>query len=326
MRNPLSCVPSLAQLTMVLATAAGRQDATRVPRLATTAGLLAERGYALRAEALAALLGAPPEDVRAAARSDPSLVLEADHVVPRGSETLVAPSVARTVGHAHAAAKWRPVAIAYARSVARHVPWARVVMLSGSLASGGFEEGDDLDVSLVVAPGTKHLSYVACLALALPLAWRHRRRPHARDAKMPLTPKLVCINVVWTEAEARPFARQDEAMALEVALSRAVWGGERWRAMLALNPDLVDGYSIADETDEVDASPSALGKALRALTRPRWLVRALDGACYRIARALHAWVRWHRRGSPEVRARIDRLEATKHPYAILDREPRRRAR
>ena len=305
-----------------VAVAPGRHEPA-LPRLAPAARLLAERGYALRADALAALLGAPVDAVRDAARAEAGLRLERDHVVPAGREALVAPSAARAAAHRGASARWEPVAREYARMVARHVPWARVVLVSGSLASGGFDDGDDIDVSLVVAPGTKHLSYLACLALALPLAWRHRRRAHGAEARLPVAPKLVCINVVWTEREALPFERQDEAMALEVALSRPLWGGDRWRAILARNPALASGYAAQLGPDEGDARPSRAARLIARLTRPAVVSRALDASAYALARLLHAWVRWHRRDAPEVRARVARLEATKHPYAILDREPRR---
>jgi hypothetical protein len=201
------------------------------------------------------------------------------------------------------------------------------VLACGSLASGGYHAGDDVDVSLLVEDDAKHLAYVVALAVAIPWMWRRRRQPVAPDARLPLLPKVVCVNVVWTTREATPFARTDDALALELLLQEPLVGATAWARALAANPALLDRYpqlALTDPPDGPSASISFVGRVLAFLARGPRRRRALDALCYQLARAMHALVRASRRKRPDVRARVARLEATKHPYAILDRPPRRR--
>lgn len=306
--------------------AAAALESTLAVRVRATARLLDRRGYAVRVERLAELLVGGPasaQSVSVAAASDPELRLRDGFVVVAGREEILPESLRRERSHALASVRWEPVAQDYAVALARHVPCVKSVLLSGSLAAGGFSEEDDCDVSLVVADGTKFLSYVAALAVAVPFAFRHRAKRHSPGAATPFLPKLVCINVVWTESEARPFARTDEAMALEIMLSRPLVGADRWRgivggnrALVATFPQLLD----RDITGKSAPAPSRLGRVIGWAAADARRRRALDRAAEVVARALHGTLAaWRRRRAPDAAARIAALEATKHPYAILDR-------
>jgi predicted nucleotidyltransferase len=303
-------------------------DPVAVDRIVATAELLAERGYAVTPTRLAELSGASERDVLGAARPAGRLRLVDGRVVPADSAHLAAPSRARQAEHDAHAPRALAIAEAYADALRRRCPWVRAVLACGSLASGGYGPGDDVDVSLVVEDGAKHLAYVAALAIALPFAWRHRGARSARSPErdLPLVPKLVCVNVVWTMGETAPFARSDDRMALELRLQRPLRGAGAWREVAERNAALFGRAIPAACPDDPPAPPSRVARLLRALAASPRRRRALDAAAYAIARAAHALVRVARWRKPAVRARVARLEATKHPYAILDRPRQGRLR
>lgn len=296
-------------------------------RAERTVALLADRGFAVSADRLAALLlggPAPPAAVRRAVRAHPGLGATDGFVHPTDRADLVPPSRRRAQGHDGAADRWMATCRGYVRDLVRHCPWIEAVLVSGSLASGGFRDADDIDVSLVVEEDAKYLTYVAALTLSLPYAWRHRRKPTREASATPLVPKVICVNAVWTRAQTRPFVRQDAAMGLELLFSRPVHGARTWRAVLEhpgnaglrrAFPQLAGAEPLAD----VEAGPSVLSRVLDRLTARPGLRRALDNACYLVARALHGLVRWTRRDNPRARVHAERMAAVKHPYAILER-------
>ncbi|MHB8605014.1 MAG: hypothetical protein ACYDCK_07120, partial [Thermoplasmatota archaeon] len=147
----------------------------------------------------------------------------------------------------------------------------------------------------------------------------------SRAARVLGVRKLVCVNVVWTLGEARPFERRDDRMALELALSRPVSGAREWADILAANEGLLALVPQIPRVREDDASlapPSRFGRAFARLVRSPHRRAILDAVAWRMARALHAVVRLSRWRRPALRERVARLEATKRPYDILAR-PRR---
>ncbi len=193
--------------------------------------------------------------------------------------------------------------------------------LAGSLASGGFQEGDDIDLDLVVEDHTKYATYVLALLVSLPYAWRHRDREPPDEAWTPLLPKLVCLNVIWETSQAQDFQRTDAAMGMEIALSRSLAGHARFRHHLANNqqllahfPQLVDHEPMAD----LDPEPSRTGRFLDGLLSVSGIRRLVDGVCYHGVRALHALIRFARKRAPQAREHVERMKELKRPYAILD--------
>lgn len=291
------------------------------PRIRTTLDLLGRRGYGVTPERLAALLHGGPVD------PDCLHGLAATHLrhgrlAPPAVDTLE--SLRRQESHEAVAAAWWGEAAALIQRLANACPWLEVALVSGSLASGGFVEGDDIDLSLVCANDTKYLTYLMALLWGLPLSWRLRHRL-PRDT--PILPKAVCVNVVWESSQARPFARQDVDLAFELLLSRPVVGHAAYQSILEANAGLLAHFPqlLREEVGPRVAARSNLRhRVLATLTRPRALRRALNGAAYAMVRLLHAWVRWHRRKDPGARSHAERMEAFKHPYATLD-HPRRQA-
>src|SRR5439155_8068089 len=147
--------------------------------VAETARLFARRGYVMSVPDLARWCTGgpvPSAEVERAIRESRDLSLIDGWVVPSGAEGLIADSIARQAEHGECAARWASASREYAKRLVRHCPWVRCVLVSGSMASGGFREDDDIDISLVTQDDTKHVTYITAVLLSLPFAWRHRRR------------------------------------------------------------------------------------------------------------------------------------------------------
>jgi predicted nucleotidyltransferase len=185
-------------------------------RILGTLALAESRGYNLTLEDLSArLLGgpAPVEALRETVHSHEGLDFDGTFVGLKGR--LRAGKCAR---RKEANSKWLPLALSvaqeYARDLVRLCPHVRCVMLSGSAASGGFCPEDDIDLNIVVRDGTKYTSYVAALLLSLRFSVRFGRSIGSRY--VPGVPKVICLNVVWEERQAIPFARRDAQLAFEL--------------------------------------------------------------------------------------------------------------
>jgi hypothetical protein len=303
-------------------------------RVRATVELLHRRGYALPAPRLGeVLLGGreDPQHVLDAAHADSDLAVTEGVVHLANARGVAERSLVRARRHGTASARWEGVLEEYADLLSKACPWLKALLVSGSYASGGFVEEDDIDVSLVVESGSKHLAYLAALAASLPISWRHRSKVSSPEASTPFLPKIICINVVWTEAEALPFVRRDGPMALEVLLSRPIVGAAEWQRVLEANEDLRIFFpQVSDRVLEADARPraplSSTGRFLRWATANASVRRALDTTAWLAVRAIHRGLRWWRMGAGGLRARneaavrhVDRMEVTKHPYGILDR-------
>ncbi|MHB8605880.1 MAG: hypothetical protein ACYDCK_11560, partial [Thermoplasmatota archaeon] len=159
-----------------------RAPADVASRVARTVELIAERGYALTPERLGALaLGGRlhADEVLAVVDTDARLALVDGRVVPRERATLAAESRARQESGSTARVAAERLAREYATALRRAAPSVRAVLVSGSLASGGWSPGDDVDVSLVVDDGTKHLCYLVALGVAARFGLRSRASPAA---------------------------------------------------------------------------------------------------------------------------------------------------
>jgi hypothetical protein len=281
-------------------------------------------GYAPTLEALAAnLLGG---DVRLAdlarAFGLSPVARTADGVAwLRGAEGLVPSSVHRTSRNGSLNGAARTVAEAYARELVRHCPFVECAALSGSAASGGYADGDDIDFDLFVARGTKYTTYLVANLIGLRVAWRHRRRAVRREHRMPLLPKVVCINVVWPADATRPFLRQDAGLAFELARCIPLVGAKRFRQAIEDNPWIADHFpQLLDRrwTDAVPRdSPSPVGALLQAVvTRPR-VIRLVERVSRAVSCALYRFVQSSRRADPIARERMEFLRRVKFPYEVF---------
>ncbi len=295
------------------------------------------RGYGIPLEEFGRLLyggPAPPEEVGAAvARLEDAAVVEG-HVVKADRAPLVPSMIARRESHRRHEAQARALAEDFAGRLVATCPLVRSVSLTGSMASGGFDPRDDIDLNLVVRDGAKYTVYLWALALGLVTSLRNRAKPSDEMGALPLFPKIICINVVWEEAQVRPFVRQDKWLAFELLMHRPLLGTGYWEHVLAQNPWVSGHFPQAFEAGYLGGdAPAALGVA-RARRPGRSFFAylaahpgalALTEALARpIVLGLHRAVSLLRNGRPQARARERFVNLVKRPYSVYDLPGRER--
>jgi len=287
-------------------------------RVVRTLDLAARWGFAVEVERLGGMLlggSADPDEVYDVLARSRDIHVSSGFATLRGYESLVEKSIARRESHTLLNGSAQKIAENYATELVRLCPWVRSVAISGSMATGGFAFGDDLDFDLLVEDETRYLTYLFGMALGALFSLRYRRfRAHPG-----LLRKLVCLNVIWTASEARPFVRQDDAMAFELSLVRPLIGVSDFADVLRENPSLGRVFPQMLSHSRIDVprpSPSRLGRRLlRSIVRHPRRRRAID----RAARAA-SWIGYHGYSmilGPEGRERREFLERAKYPYEVF---------
>jgi hypothetical protein len=284
-------------------------------RLERTVAILERRGYALTPGNLGQVCvgGTLPEAaVLAVVASRPGLALRSGLVVPLGLEGSAAAIARRAAGHQEHARRCLPLALHFVRTLVRLCPYVLSVSIAGSLASGGFQPSDDVDLDLIVEDGHRHVAYVALNALGIAHALRHRRKPVDTHTRRPLAPRFMTANLILERSQCFPLARQDEDMAYELLVSRPVYGIALWRQVVATNPGLAEHFPQLEER----RFPDAL-RERPAL--PGWLFPSrLDRPARTLGRAAWRYMQWTRRDRPEALARVAYVRRTMRPYALFD--------
>ncbi|AGY57863.1 hypothetical protein [Gloeobacter kilaueensis] len=283
-------------------------------RLCATVDLFERRGYCLSIENLARwLLGGPvePERLEAVIKKSDRLHLS-DGLVHTAScsATLVRRSCRRQAEHLQASRRWWSAVEAYIEQLVHYCPQIRCAALAGSLAAGGFQETDDVDFNLFVEDGTRYTTYLQANLIALGFSARYRHRPTDVHTRRPFLPKLMSINVIWTDSDVRPFVRQDGPMALELLLNRPLWGIEYFQSVLGCNRWLDDYFPQFAARSFACAVKS--GSPLTRLAR--WRERGAYTASYLGWR----WQMWTRRNNPEALARVAQVRRHQSPYALFE--------
>jgi hypothetical protein len=176
------------------------------------------------------------------------------------------------------------------------------------MSSGGFVESDDVDFNLFVQDGARYTAYLMANILALGFALAHRKRPTDEHTRRLFLPKLMSINVIWSDGDTRPFVRQDAPMALELLLSRPLTGVAYYQQMLARNPWLIAYFP--------QLFPARVGEweAPRTRFTPRWLEYSARSLTYWGWR----WVMWTRRHNPAALERVAYIRRCQSPYALFE--------
>jgi len=286
-------------------------------RVRRTVALLSRRGFALSPQRLAGLcLGGPvsEKDVRWAVAAASDLNFAHDLVVQRSDGTRAGEIRSRAAAHISDAPPYLEMTHAFVRRLVAFAPFIRSVSIAGSLASGGFRASDDVDLNLIVDDGRRHLAYVAVNLLGLLHALRHRAKPVDDLTRRPLAPRLMTANLILERSQCRPLARQDEDMALELLMSKPVFGLDVFNEVVAANPSLLDHFPQLDLAAHAHAIDPPASRRL-----PRWLFPALlDGAARQVGGAAWRYMQWTRRDKPEALARVAFVRATMRPYTLFD--------
>lgn len=238
-----------------------------------------------------------------------------------GQEALIAKTEDRLKAHAALGETNVAVAREFCHDLAESCPFVQCVALTGSLASGAFRDGDDIDFDLFVDSGTKYICYLLGTLLGLKYAWRHRGREVSNHHRTPVLPKLTCVNVVWTENETRPFVRKDEGLAYELLRCHPLMGSSVFRKILRNNGWLQNHFPQIYDREWVDevhkGEMNALGRFLASLRRVPPALRILDAASRGLAWVLYTFVQWTRRNDPEAMEHLEFLRRVKYPYEVF---------
>ncbi len=283
-------------------------------RVYATLALIERRGYSVRLECLAeCLVGGPVtvEALKTVVEASPGLYLDSglvhtDHLDP----TRVRRSLERQQAHTENCRGYWPAVRAYVEQLVARAPQIRCVTLAGSMAAGGFLESDDIDFNLFVEDGTRYTTYLEANLLALGFSLRHRQRPtDAHTRRFPF-PKLMSINVIWLDSDTRPFVRQDGPMALELFLSRPLWGEDYFHNVLGCNRWLDDYFPQFQAERYLCPCPRTRSRQVWM----QWRERLSYFATYWGWR----WVMWARRNNPEALLRVEQVRRYQSPYAFFE--------
>jgi len=274
-----------------------------------------EWGYAPTIEALSRdLLGGA---VSAASllrviESTNAVLVEDGFVFLPGHERLLRESRDRVQSHRAFNGFAQTVAEQFAQAIARSCPLVDCIAVSGSVASGGYALRDDIDIDLFVRDCSKYLVYGIALLLALQMTIRHRRRFGYR--------KLICINVVWTEAESHPFIRQDQGLAFELLRCKPLLGEAFFRDVISANPWAGNFFPQLRERAASPRSPprpNSLGRFVLWIFRHEGLLRGVDKSARLLTHAVYSVVHWHRRRDVTAMERLHFLQRVKYPYEVF---------
>jgi hypothetical protein len=197
----------------------------------------------------------------------------------------------------------------FVRNLVAFAPFIRSVSIAGSLASGGFRASDDVDLTLIVDDGHRHLAYVAVNTLGLLHALAYRNKPVDDLTRRPLAPRLMTANLILERSQCLPLVRQDEDMAFELLMAEPVFGLEPVREVIHANPPLLEHFpQLARKPAPllIDAPVRRLPGAL--------FPGCLDGAARMLGETAWRYMQWTRRDHPGALARVAYVRATMRPY------------
>ncbi len=323
---------TLARAPPVAETATARvTDLDLRSRIRETVQLMDRRGYGVGLEDFSRLLyggSEPPAAVALELGQMTDLSVEDGLVVRRDRSGEERSMRLRQSSHGANAYAASALADDFAARLLSTCPLARMVSLSGSLASGGFDPGDDIDVNIIARDGSKYTVYLWALALSAVTSLRNRGKPFDEMSALPFLPKIICINVVWERGQMHPFVRQDKWLAYELLMHRPILGAAAWSGVLKDNPWMATHF------------PQVFGSGFVGGDRPRALqgagerrhVRgffafldrhasalAVVEALSRVAViAIHRLVSLTRSRKPQARDREAFVNLVKRPYSVFD--------
>ena len=272
-------------------------------------------GYAPTLEVLAEELfggSVVPSHLLASIRNSDSMSTSDGFVSLAGKEDLVTKSKARVATHRVQNGTAVSIAREFANELVAFCPVVDCVALSGSVASGGYSRGDDIDFDVFAKEGTKYLVYAFSLALGLKTTLKRLRSYGAR--------KLVCINVIWTSAEWRPFQRQDEGLGFELLHCRPLIGADCFRGVVRANPWLERYFPQVGrklQVDEPRPEPNAIGRLVLWTWRHPRILKMVQKGCRCVTRTAYETAHLLKRRNRIAVARFRFLQRVKYPYEFF---------
>jgi hypothetical protein len=300
-------------------------------RILETAQLMDRRGYGVSLEQFSRLLyggSAPEAEVAAALAHLPHLSMSEGLVIQTDRRGETGGMRSRQATHIRHAVDAQALANDFAGRLMSSCPLVKSVSLTGSLASGGFDPGDDVDLNIVAANGAKYTVYFWALWLSALTSLRNRAKPTDEMSPIPFLPKIICVNVVWEERQVRPLLRQDKWIAYELLMHRPILGSANWRAVLAQNLWMEEHFPQVFEPgfvgEDAQGAQALAGKRRAGsgffgfLARHPMALSAAEAVSRLIVISVHKLISLSRANKPEARERETFVNLVKRPYSVYD--------
>jgi len=307
---------------METGTTSGNNDLDLASRILMTLHLADRRGYGLCLFHLSKTLvcgEVTTEKVLGELRNLPGISQSKGIYCLKGREQILTKTSERLKCHRKHAKIYQPVARRIASEYVSMCPFIKCIAVAGSMASGGFTENDDIDFNIYVEKGSKYTVYFVGILLSIKYSFLYRKKPLAECSKTPFLPKIICINVIWEDAEVFPYIRQDEYLAYELLRQKPIFGLEFYREVLSGNIWLKKYFpQIYDlEGDEIKAGRTLTGRILRLFYSSRAISFIGEGLCRRISTFLWRLVQFSRRNNPQALERVRWVKEMQKPYTLF---------
>lgn len=260
------------------------------------------------------VVGGPenPRDLAALLESHPRITKRDGFVCFRGQEELIERSRPRVIVNGSTNGNAAAIALQFTNQLLKACPLVDCVALSGSAASGGYIPSDDVDLDIFVRDGAKYLTYAIALALGFLVSIRFRRGGRLR--------KIICINVIWTRGQTKPFVRRDEALAFELLHCRPIFGAFYFRQVISSNPWILGLFPQLEgrlNTDQASPEISFVGRIVGWIGRHPHLLELSDRLGRSLSRVVYDLAHWRRRKDVGAMERLAFLRQVKFPYEFF---------
>lgn len=192
-------------------------------------------------------------------------------------------------------------------------PWVYCVMLTGSVASEGVCEDDDIDFNFVVNDGTKYISYLIAIILSFKYSLKYKKLFNYKY--LGFISKVICVSVIWEKNQIFPFTRRDEQIAYEMLSVRILYNLDFFRKILHNNswisnffPQIIEknGFKLDKEADNFIISE-----------KKRW-PKIFENLTFTLMYFANKIIIYSRLRNLDLKNRVNLVEKAKHPYGIFD--------
>ncbi|OLS16775.1 MAG: hypothetical protein HeimC3_51950 [Candidatus Heimdallarchaeota archaeon LC_3] len=239
-------------------------------------------------------------------------------------ETLIKKSVERKLNHRISKSKANLIAIQFVQEFLQFCPFVKCILLSGSLATGGYQSEDDIDFNVFCRTGTKYITWLIAILLGIKYSIIFKKRSATLTARTGLpVEKLICVNVVWWESQSLPFSRQDMSMGFELVLSKVLYNPDQYFDKILEK----NGFWLKEMFPQLyrrqkSGLPKAkrlnlIGKLLKILGNNHFSKRFLEILAYKFSWLLFNFVHWKRRKNTIAKTHYKKIAQLKFPYEVF---------
>jgi len=197
----------------------------------------------------------------------------------------------------------------YVNDFVKFCPWTQCIMISGSMATDGLGENDDIDINIVVKDFSKYKCYLLALLISLKYSIKYKKLFNAKYFNF--LKKVICINVIWEEHQVLPFIRKDGQIAYELINAKILYNPEFFSKMLDHNKWLNNWFPQIYERDYF--SKKAINKKSNKKSS-----KFIEYISMKLFFCLFKIVKMTRTKNKILLDRMDYVESVKHPYGFFD--------